>query len=66
MLSPLIGLQVVRVQLLFPQQVDQRLEYVIQTDDPVGHRGAADPTAMALEDAFEALLPWNTDLKGMQ
>ncbi|WP_419609447.1 hypothetical protein, partial [Thiolapillus sp.] len=31
--SGLIGLQVVTVKLLFPQQVDQRLEYVIQADD---------------------------------
>ena len=46
-------LQVVAAPLLFPQQVDQGLEHVIQTDDPVRQRGTADAPAVALEDALE-------------
>ena len=40
---------------MFPQQGDQGFEDVVQPDDPVRHRGAADAAAVALEDLLQAV-----------
>lgn len=44
-----VGLQVSATVLHFPDQLDQGFEYVIETDDPVRHAGAAEILAQTSE-----------------